>query len=98
MPYYQSGYQAPTSYSNNGSPVPASVMNTGAPPPMMPPTMSHPPIPEAANAAPPPQQPPKRKQVKNACSECCHGFRFDERIIINHSFVYSQLSKSLQEM
>ncbi|CDH52258.1 hypothetical protein RO3G_16326 [Lichtheimia corymbifera JMRC:FSU:9682] len=68
MPYYQSGYQAPTSYSNNGSPVPASVMNTGAPPPMMPPTMSHPPIPEAANAAPPPQQPPKRKQVKNACT------------------------------
>lgn len=70
MPYYQSGYQAPTSYSNNGSPVPASVMNTGAPPPMMPPTMSHPSMPEAANAAPAPQQPPKRKQVKNACTNC----------------------------
>lgn len=72
MPYYQSGYQAPTSYSNNGSPVPASVMNTGAPPPMMPPTMSHPSMPEAANAAPAPQQPPKRKQVKNACSKLDH--------------------------
>ncbi|KAI8097737.1 uncharacterized protein BX664DRAFT_327148 [Halteromyces radiatus] len=60
MPYYQQGYQAPQ-YPTSG---PHPVMTNG--PPMMP----HP------NGLPPMQhhdptaQPSKRKQVKNACTNC----------------------------
>ncbi|KAI8140293.1 hypothetical protein BJV82DRAFT_623436 [Fennellomyces sp. T-0311] len=69
MPYYQQGYQATASYSNNGSPVPSSVISTAAPPMMTPNGMS--PLPhQALGETTQSQQPPKRKQVKNACTNC----------------------------
>ncbi|KAI9274318.1 hypothetical protein BDA99DRAFT_545458 [Phascolomyces articulosus] len=71
MPYYQQGYQTNTSYSNNGSPVPSSVLSTAAPP-MMTHANGMSPHPQLGEAAPATQsqQPPKRKQVKNACTNC----------------------------
>ncbi|KAI9484558.1 hypothetical protein BDB00DRAFT_792764 [Zychaea mexicana] len=70
MPYYQQGYQATASYSNNGSPVPSSVLTTAAPP-MMTHTNGMSPLPhQALGEIAQSQQPPKRKQVKNACTNC----------------------------
>ncbi|CDH52170.1 hypothetical protein RO3G_03663 [Lichtheimia corymbifera JMRC:FSU:9682] len=84
LPYYQSAYPNTASYSSNpsysthGSPVPSSVMAT--PNPMMPqPNMSSlahpvgtttPGISNETTTAAPTAQPPKRKQVKNACTNC----------------------------
>ncbi|CAO3640033.1 unnamed protein product [Cunninghamella echinulata] len=64
MPYYQQGYQASAPYAS--APAPAGLVMTNAPPPMI----THP------NGLPPLQhhdangQPAKRKQVKNACTNC----------------------------
>ncbi|KAI7899253.1 uncharacterized protein BX663DRAFT_489367 [Cokeromyces recurvatus] len=73
MPYYQQqqGYQQP--YQPQ-----ASVLNNGAPmmnqPPHGLPPMQHPGIPDQVppppQQQPPQQQAPKRKQVKNACTNC----------------------------
>ncbi|ORY97794.1 hypothetical protein BCR43DRAFT_563174 [Syncephalastrum racemosum] len=81
MPYgYQQSYQA-SSYSNTGSPAPSSsVMSTAGAPAMMThtnglPPLSHPALGDPSTAPPPVAHtiqpaPPKRKQVKNACTNC----------------------------
>ena len=75
MSYYQQGYQTNGSYSNNGSPVPSSVLSNAGAPPMMTHNNGMSPLPHQAlgdtttTTATQSQQPPKRKQVKNACSK-----------------------------
>ncbi|KAI9316341.1 hypothetical protein BX666DRAFT_2027879 [Dichotomocladium elegans] len=79
MPYYQSGYPAnAASYSNSGSPVPSSVLTTSTSSMMhtgangMSP-LPHQALPETTHQPPShaqQHQPPKRKQVKNACTNC----------------------------
>ncbi|KAI8975546.1 hypothetical protein BDF20DRAFT_879273 [Mycotypha africana] len=81
MPYYQQqqGYQPQAPYPSQAAPAPApppphSLLN-GAPllnhPNGLPP-MQHPGIPDQSQMGPPPAQAqaPKRKQVKNACTNC----------------------------
>ncbi|KAI7853382.1 hypothetical protein BDC45DRAFT_570163 [Circinella umbellata] len=80
MPYYQQNYQPNGSYSNNGSPVPSSVLSNGGAPPMMTHANGMSPLPHqplgdtttttTTATATQSQQPPKRKQVKNACTNC----------------------------
>lgn len=74
IPYYQQGqgYQTQSPYQNPGAPN-TNVLNNG--PSMMNhpnglPPMQHPGIPDPSQVAVGGQQAPKRKQVKNACTNC----------------------------